>query len=75
MNEKYYSVYYSELGQYMLAQNLTVKQVAKACNVGTKTVYNWVNKTNKPKNVNIFLKLSEVLNVDVETLKKYFIGD
>ena len=67
-------IYYTEMGQYMLAQGLTVEGVSKLCNVERKTVYNWINKKTKPTNVTTFIKLSKALNVDVLTLKKYF-GD
>ena len=66
------AIYYSELGRYMIEMNLTVKMVAKACNVGLKTVYNWINKSNKPKDVIQLNKLATVLNIDIEVLKKYF---
>ena len=66
------NIYYLELGGIMLTGNLTVRQVAKECHVTTKTVYNWLNKVSKPKNINKLNKLASVLNVDVEVLKEFF---
>lgn len=65
-------IYYTELGNYMLVQGLTVKDVAKKCNVELKAVYNWINKVHRPSNVKTFKKLASVLKIDVEVLKEYF---
>lgn len=65
-------IYYTELGNYMLAQGLTVKDVAKKCNVELKAVYNWINKVHKPNTVKTFIKLASVLKIDIEVLKDYF---
>lgn len=65
-------IYYTELGSYMLAQGLTVKNVAKKCKVGLKAVYNWINKVHKPNNVKTLIKLASLLKIDVEVLKDYF---
>lgn len=65
-------IYYTEFGSYLLNANLTVAQVAKKCNVGLKTVYNWINKVNVPTDVKTINRLSDVLKIDVEILKDYF---
>lgn len=65
-------VYETELGFYMLKQNITVKDIAKYCEVERKTVYNWINKKVKPANVNILLRLAAILDVRFEILVDYF---
>ena len=67
-------VYETELGSYMLKENVTVRDVAQYCDVERKTVYNWINKKAKPANVNILLRLAAVLDVRVEVLINYFGG-
>ena len=54
-------VYETELGSYMLKENVTVGDIAKYCGVERKTVYNWINKKAKPENVNIILKLVQLI--------------
>lgn len=65
-------VYETELGSYMLKENVTVSDIAKYCGVERKTVYNWINKKAKPSNVNIILKLAAILDVRFEILVDYF---
>ena len=65
-------VYETELGSYMLKENVTVSDIAKYCGVERKTVYNWINKKAKPANVNIILRLAAILDVRFEVLVNYF---
>lgn len=68
-------IYQTEFGQFMLAANVSVIMIAKKCKVGKKTVYNWINKVHIPNNIKTLNTLSELLNVAVDDLIKYFKKD
>ena len=65
-------IYNTILGSFMLGANITAKEVAKKCNVGLKTVYNWANLVNKPQDIITINKLATILNVDVDVLVELF---
>ena len=68
-------IYNTQIGRHMLINNVTAKEIAKACGVCLKTAYNWINNGHKPKDVKQLTKLANVLNVEVEELEKVFNGD